>query len=615
MSSADAEVTQAGSFSSGVGVAVRSHIGLALPAVQPSVGAEHRFHLRWVGAFATGGFFLGSVYLRCSEGASTANLDLLQVIAGALNRVSGQWLIAVDFNMMPEALQQTGWLRLVKGVVHRPHAPTCNGKEYDYFVSSQGLAEAVVGVAVVEGTGISPHLPARIFLKRKINELKVRNLLSPMKLPASLPSGCLENPALQDAELVQAVGTLVSEGRLDSPLATWTCRMEDQIVAVMGLEGKEADKAKHRAQGPRFVIKPALGPPGSKQPRCSVITTAWRSAAGWLLAVQRALGSPERGLAKAADRARWRLQHHHWKFVRTSKHVSAFLRWMGEVRRADLNDRRAVAQLLSTASIVADKATEHDDRRAQASWLSRSRDGPARGLGRQHRLSRVAEGWIPSALGAGSVSSCDQPDTQQAVAHQGEADAIREDGDGRLDGAEVSIPQSSQQAVDAEAEKWKQEWQVGADIPLLHWPEDDQHQKEMAQLSVEVVVRAAKTFPEASGLGWDKAHPKSLLRCSGGVWTALVMILEAIERAGEWPGNIDVVLICLLPKPDGGLRPIGLLPSLIRLWMRARLDVARAWQSANERPFFYAGSGKGALPAARLPGQRWLRTVGVLSMP
>eukprot|EP00973_Karenia_brevis_P068297 9501627-Karenia_brevis.AAC.1 len=32
--------------------------------------------------------------------------------------------------------------------------------------------------------------------------------------------------------------------------------------------------------------------------------------------------------------------------------------------------------------------------------------------------------------------------------------------------------------------------------------------------------------------------------------------------------------------------------------MRARLDVARAWQLAYERPYFYAGPGKGAVPAA-----------------
>jgi len=40
------------------------------------------------------------------------------------------------------------------------------------------------------------------------------------------------------------------------------------------------------------------------------------------------------------------------------------------------------------------------------------------------------------------------------------------------------------------------------------------------------------------------------------------------------------------------------MPMLVRLWMRARLDVARAWQAHNERPYFYAGPGKGAVSAA-----------------
>eukprot|EP00973_Karenia_brevis_P016630 2277679-Karenia_brevis.AAC.1 len=168
MSTTDAEATAAGSYSSGVGVAVRSHIGLAIPQSTIDEGTEYRFHLRWVGAFASGGFHLGSVYLRCAEGPSKANLDLLQSIAGALNRVKGQWLVGGDFNMTPEVLEQTGWLRLVGGVLHKPHAPTCKGKEYDYFVSSRGMAEAVVGVAVVEGTGISPHTPVRIFIRRRM---------------------------------------------------------------------------------------------------------------------------------------------------------------------------------------------------------------------------------------------------------------------------------------------------------------------------------------------------------------------------------------------------------------------------------------------------------------
>ena len=57
---------------------------------------------------------------------------------------------------------------------------------------------------------------------------------------------------------------------------------------------------------------------------------------------------------------------------------------------------------------------------------------------------------------------------------------------------------------------------------------------------------------------------------------------------------MGVVTIAMLPRTDGGLRPIGLCPGVIRLWMAIRMPVARAWQAAHERPFFFAGVAKGA---------------------
>lgn len=60
-------------------------------------------------------------------------------------------------------------------------------------------------------------------------------------------------------------------------------------------------------------------------------------------------------------------------------------------------------------------------------------------------------------------------------------------------------------------------------------------------------------------------------------------------------GNVIVVL---LPKPDGGFRPIGLLPFLPRVWMRCRRDVAKDWEARCNREFLYAGTGKGSTIAA-----------------
>ena len=59
-----------------------------------------------------------------------------------------------------------------------------------------------------------------------------------------------------------------------------------------------------------------------------------------------------------------------------------------------------------------------------------------------------------------------------------------------------------------------------------------------------------------------------------------------------------MVIIALLPKSDGGLRPIGLMPFLVRIWTRARKAISMQWEKENQHPFLYAGKGMGADIAA-----------------
>ena len=88
----------------------------------------------------------------------------------------------------------------------------------------------------------------------------------------------------------------------------------------------------------------------------------------------------------------------------------------------------------------------------------------------------------------------------------------------------------------------------------------------------------------------DAIQPRALLRLSDEALDALCRLLMAIELHGEWPEAIRDILIVLLPKSDGGRRPIGLLPTVVRVWMRARGPVVRAWRaslavnSATEEP-------------------------------
>ena len=93
-------------------------------------------------------------------------------------------------------------------------------------------------------------------------------------------------------------------------------------------------------------------------------------------------------------------------------------------------------------------------------------------------------------------------------------------------------------------------------------------------------------------------HPKAIGRLANETVDLLVRVLLICEEEGEWPEAVALTIIALLPKTDGGFRPIGLIPFLPRIWRRARRRCAREWEAKNPRPWLYAGKAKGANVAA-----------------
>ena len=101
-----------------------------------------------------------------------------------------------------------------------------------------------------------------------------------------------------------------------------------------------------------------------------------------------------------------------------------------------------------------------------------------------------------------------------------------------------------------------------------------------------------------TGLGADNTAPRAYRRLSEDALHAIGLLFAACEKSGKWPAAIEAVLIVLLPKPDGGRRPIGLFDSLVRIWMRARNELCRRWIAANPSPAIFGGKGCGAQRAA-----------------
>ena len=93
-----------------------------------------------------------------------------------------------------------------------------------------------------------------------------------------------------------------------------------------------------------------------------------------------------------------------------------------------------------------------------------------------------------------------------------------------------------------------------------------------------------------TGLGPDAIQPRALLRLSDAGIEALAAIMRAIDTTGEWPRFTQLVMTVLLPKPDGGLRPIGLFPTLFRIWMRCRRPTIKKWRKQHARGYRYGGA-------------------------
>ena len=93
-------------------------------------------------------------------------------------------------------------------------------------------------------------------------------------------------------------------------------------------------------------------------------------------------------------------------------------------------------------------------------------------------------------------------------------------------------------------------------------------------------------------------HPRVVLRLGDSISLELVQLLATCEVTSQWPKCIRLIVVALLPKPDGGFRPIGLAPWLPRVWTRARRSITLQWERLHSRHYFYAAEAKGATVTA-----------------
>ena len=142
---------------------------------------------------------------------------------------------------------------------------------------------------------------------------------------------------------------------------------------------------------------------------------------------------------------------------------------------------------------------------------------------------------------------------------------------------------------------WAALWKECSDYTACISPDDDSR---LDPLDADDIYFAAMSFPIETGLGADNLAPRAVERLPRRALQVLADLLNTMEAEGVWAAGLCMVLIALIPKSDGGRRPIGLMCTVVRIWMRARRPVAVKREGENHREGIYGGKSMGSQRAA-----------------
>ena len=105
-------------------------------------------------------------------------------------------------------------------------------------------------------------------------------------------------------------------------------------------------------------------------------------------------------------------------------------------------------------------------------------------------------------------------------------------------------------------------------------------------MTLEALLSVCRSYSEGAGLGWDQFHPRWILTLPLGYQLRFLAILQGFEDNPGW--FLDMVThIVFIPKPEGGVRPIGLLCLVAKIWSKLRQPMCRDWEKAHRMDFFW----------------------------
>ena len=586
-----AHLTCAARASGGMGVLTRRGMGIHQNTDEVvRDGMRHRIAISWVDGVQRGGVHCGSIWLFDPQGLSAANMALLEKAAAALLACQGGWILGGDWNISPDLLQSSKWLEIVGGVICCTTLPTCNGSTYDFFVVHRSLAHAVVGVQRIDD-GCTPHWQSRLLLRGDARRLADRKLVKPPKVEAHLPFG----PKREPPDYEQVFSLAAKAQTLDAGMREW--------FRASRLEWNDLSGNSSKFQPARFIWTAACGQRAQRCIGASSASVMWRVVARRTQDIARIVGA---GMFSASEAQRKAVSDHLTAAAGAARTLcnsqrasveSQITGWARSLRAAVAHASLPWLHSLARVADMKAKLLETATSRARAR-IWKARFGVVDGSSPHAAPTKVAYRWVRGLVGW-QHSPIGSAETNDSVPDEGEDDDVDPGPHTPDELPTTRAPLADQMVVESHANDLAQLWHEGRDYTEPAWPADSHQQQQLERLLPWAIRIAASTFPPGTGLGADNIAPRAFSRLSEEGLVALAFLFAQFELAGSWASVLDLVLIVLLPKPEGGFRLIGLFPTVVRIWMRARgVCVARPWEAAHAVPCLFGGAGMGAQRAA-----------------
>ena len=447
-------------------------------------------------------------------------------------------------------------LRKVGGEIRAPEVPTCtNGNRViDFVVVDRRIAGAVhIIFTDLEFAAGSAHHAVVVRLACKATRAMVRKLAKPRPFPPDRPIGCTSKPREPDPKKLAAL----EEASRDNSSA-----VEDAYEHLVGLaeaewcrecdcvdaQGLPDSGYLGRSGSPRYIWKQAYDGKGGKCARSNARVRTFQWIANRLKEMAGMLDAIGKGQVKTPPRrAQWAalarvltLPTQEMRGVLEQEKGAWGWRIQG-ASHLSVDDAFAAAALREWASEAKALAQKESCMLAQAAtkaWWRFVDDQMRAGAGVLHRVTKrvaaAAEKPVPG-----------------------------------LHGPTLDL----QAVLEEDRRNWQTIWERFKDTASAPWRDHNLDVPPFPALPEIVgsdLVDVALTYKRRTGLGVDSLHPRWFAWLSFPVLDGLAKLLNAAERLGVWPLQVQIILMAQLPKGDGGWRPIGLLPTLVRLWERVR---------------------------------------------